>query len=108
VRDPDIQLALLQSSQCSVAEPEHAGQRDPADAADETASLLSSRLEGRVRIFLADHRGRLQSPSTTRLVSSPMPSTETETLSPATSGPIPAGVPVSSTSPGSMVITAVT
>jgi hypothetical protein len=46
--------------------------------------------------------------STTRLVSVPMPSIDTETLSPATSGPMPAGVPVSSTSPGKRVITAVT
>jgi hypothetical protein len=46
--------------------------------------------------------------STTRLVRVPMPSIDTETLSPATSGPMPAGVPVSSTSPGKMVITAVT
>src|SRR5271165_3874674 len=46
--------------------------------------------------------------STTRLVSVPMPSMVTDTPSPATTGPMPSGVPVSSTSPGSIVITAVT
>ena len=46
--------------------------------------------------------------STTRLASVPIPSMVTATLSPATSGPIPAGVPVSSTSPGIMVMTDVT
>ncbi len=54
-------------------------------------------------------QGRLgQLSSTTGLVSAPMPSICTRTRSPATSGPIPAGVPVSNTSPGSMVMTAVT
>src|SRR5260370_3305805 len=49
--------------------------------------------------------GSLQSPITTRLVSVPMLSMVTETSSPSVSGPTPAGVPVSRTSPGSSVIT---
>src|SRR6185312_14630925 len=48
---------------------------------------------------------RSQSPSTTGLLMEPMPSTETLTSSPATSGPTPAGVPVRTRSPGSKVIT---
>src|ERR1700677_1099729 len=47
----------------------------------------------------------VQSPITTRLVSVPILSIVTETWSPAVSGPTPAGVPVSRTSPGSSVIT---
>jgi hypothetical protein len=46
-----------------------------------------------------------QSLMTTRLVSVPMLSIVTDTSSPSLSGPTPAGVPVSRTSPGSSVIT---
>ena len=42
---------------------------------------------------------------TTGFVSSPTPATLTVTLSPADSGPMPAGVPVEMMSPGSSVIT---
>src|SRR5438270_613190 len=46
-----------------------------------------------------------QAPSITGFVSEPMPSIETVTSSPATTGPIPAGVPVKIKSPGSKVMT---
>src|SRR5262249_50714466 len=45
------------------------------------------------------------SPSTTGFASVPMPGMDTETMSPATSGPTPAGVPVMIKSPGRRVMT---
>ena len=50
-------------------------------------------------------RRRGQSRLVTGLVSVPMFSMVTDTSSPSSSGPTPAGVPVSRTSPGSSVIT---
>ena len=56
------------------------------------------------RLYLGAADERHQSAALTGLDNTPMFSTSTSTMSPGDSGPMPAGVPVIMTSPGSSVI----
>src|SRR4051794_1443904 len=87
------------------------------DPQDERAALLPDEREveqrhvRRADVRITGRRGGDPKPhahlATTVLVRDPMPSISTVTVSPICIGPIPAGVPVRMTSPGSSVMQAV-
>ena len=117
VLDPEDESAAVVPGERPV-EQRRPGQPDVRGAGGRWAEAGPDRAGGaaaagvRDLVMAADHpnpdpaRPRRSAPAATGLVSVPIPSTVTETVWPATIGPTPAGVPVSSTSPGSSVMIA--